>query len=217
MKIALSVLLAVILTGLTGCLPVSENPLSKPEDGAADSRLTGVWYGKSGDDTVFLHFVPDHGAKVDIAEVDHEQKGGAATNLYTAFPSKIGSNRYLNIQDKKGTSKSYYLARYQISSSGTLTVWLMSEKPAAKAIRSGKLTGKVNEKESSSGKTDLDISITSSTAQLASFVAKADPETLFAEKFGTFKKLALPSAAGTPAPAPASSPKSSPKAKKRSN
>ncbi len=33
---------------------------------------------------------------------------------------------------------------------------------------------------------------------MAAYVSKADPEVLFAEKFGTFKKLTLPSSMDTP-------------------
>ena len=122
MKPSLRALLAAVLLGLAGCLPVSQNPLSSPDTAKPDARLAGLWYGRSGEDTVFLHFVADEGARMDIAEVDHEQSGGAAINLYTMFPSVIDGTHYMNVQDKKGPNKSYYLARYQIAASGDLTI-----------------------------------------------------------------------------------------------
>lgn len=193
MKSAFVLLWVGVLLGLAGCLPVSQNPLSSPEEAVADSRLAGVWYGRSGEDTIFLHFVSGKDARMDVVEVDHEKNGEAHTNLYTMFPSVIGGRRYMNIREKKGAEKRYYLARYQLSGNGALTIWMMSEKPVAGAVRNEKIAGKVTSKNSGESSTGRDITITASTERLAAFVRKSDPEVLFGEKFGTFKKLALPS------------------------
>jgi len=220
MRPAFSLLLIATLLGLAGCLPVSQNSLSSPEKAVADARLAGVWYGKSGEDTIFLHFVAGESSKMDLVEVDH-QKGDAHTNIYTMFPSVIGSTHYMNVQEKKGANKSYYLARYQISASGALTIWLMSEKPVTKAIKSEKISGKVVEKNSANGTPDHDVTVTASTEKLAAFVGKSDPEILFAEKFGTFKKLTLPALeAASPTPAPVkkdAKPAKSPSKKKKTS
>ncbi len=85
--------------------------------------LDGVWYGKSGEDTIFLHFVSGKAASMDIVEVDH-QNGEAHTSIYTMFPSIIEGQRYMNIREKGGDDKPYYFARYTISKSGALTIWL---------------------------------------------------------------------------------------------
>ncbi len=143
MKSAMSAfLLAAVMIGLAGCLPTSKNPLSDPADAVADSRLDGVWYGKSGEDTVFLHFVSGKAASMDIVEVDH-QNGEAHTSIYTMFPSVLEGQRYMNIREKSGDDKPYYFARYTLSKSGVLSIWLMSEKPVAKAVKAEKLAGKV--------------------------------------------------------------------------
>ena len=177
----------VCLLGLAGCLPVSQNPLSAPEEAAADSHLPGVWYGKSGEDEIFLHFVPGQAAEMQIVEVDHEKKGEAHTTLYSMFPTVIGGQHYLNVRE--GKNKPYYLARYHLSDAGALTIWLMSEKAAAKAINSRKLKGQVVEKQQSS---DRDVTLSDTTEHLAAFVRKSDPQVLFDQKFGTFKKVTLP-------------------------
>ena len=222
MKPAFFLLVIAGLLGLAGCLPVSQNPLSSPEKATADARLAGVWYGKSGEDTIFLHFVAGDTAKMDIVEVDHQKNGDAHTNIYTMFPTVIGDTRFMNVQEKKGANKSYYLARYQISTTGSLTIWLMSEKAVTKAIKGEKISGKVVEKNSANGTPDHDVTVTASTEKLAAFVGKSDPEILFAEKFGTFKKVTLPAleAAATPksSPTPAKknvTPAKSPAKKKR--
>ena len=180
-------LLAVaLLFTLTGCLPVTQNPLSSPETATADSRLFGVWYGKSGEDEIFLHFVPGSSAEMEVVEVDHEKKGAAHTTLYTVFPSVLGEQHYLNIREGKG--KPYHLAHYQIVN-GTLKIELMSDKSLVKAIKAGKLKGDIAE---TTGSDDRTITITDTSEHLAAFVKKSNPENLFDQKFGSFKKITLP-------------------------
>lgn len=173
--------LLLILT-LTGCLPVSQNPLSSPENAGTDPRLVGVWYGKSGEDEIFLHFI--QGAVLQVVEVDHEKKGGAHTTLYNVFVTVLGEQHYLNIRE--GKNKPYYLAHYQLKE-GVLKISLMSDNSLAKAIKAGKLKGTVTGKPE-----DLDVTITDTTERLAGFVKKSETEKLFDQKFGTFKKVQLP-------------------------
>jgi hypothetical protein len=219
MKHATRLFFLALTLALGGCLPVSQNPLSPPDTAVADPRLAGVWYGKSGDDTIFLHFVAGKGAQMDVVEVDHQKSGDAHTNLYTMFPSHLGDTRYMNIREKKGAAKTYYLARYRIETGGALSIWLMSEKAASKAINNDKLAGKINVKDTGDSATERDVTITSSTEHLAAFVKKSDPEILFAEKFGTFKKLTLPTLDAAPEakpPAKTAKPKTPSKSKKKS-
>ena len=201
MKPAIFPFLLLLLMGLAGCLPVSENPLSSPDDATADTRLAGVWYGKSGEDTVYLHFLAGKGARMDAVEVDHRGNGDAHALIYTVFPSVIGTGHYLNIQEKAGTDKPYYLARYQLTGAGTMTIWLMGETAAAKAVKSKKIAGKITLKDLGDEKPTRNITLTADSDALAAFVRKSDPEVLFGEKFGTFKKLVLPSLE-SPAPEP---------------
>lgn len=192
MKKATGVVFLALMFALAGCLPVSTNPLSPPDTAVGDPRLAGVWYGKSGEDTIFLHFVPGKGAAMNFVEVDQQKSGDADTNIYVMFPSVLGGTRYMNVREKNGAGKNYYLARYRIEG-GALTVWLMSEKPVSKAINNERIAGKIVVRDTGVSGADRDVTITSSTERLAAFVKKSDPEILFAEKFGTFKKLVLPS------------------------
>jgi hypothetical protein len=124
----------------------------------------------------------------------------------------------MNIREKKGAAKTYYLARYRIETGGALSIWLMSEKAASKAINNDKLAGKINVKDTGDSATERDVTITSSTEHLAAFVKKSDPEILFAEKFGTFKKLTLPTLDAAPEakpPAKTAKPKTPSKSKKK--
>lgn len=179
----------MLLLGLTGCLPESQNPLSSQETATADARLAGVWYGRSGDDKIFLHFVAGKGPVMSIVEVDHDAKGEAHTTLYRMFPSVIDGTRYMNVREGKEEGKPYYLARYRLSDSGILKIWLMSETAATKAIKSHKLKGVVTPGANNS----VDVKITDTTEHLSSFVGNSDPGQLFDQEFGTFKKVTLPS------------------------
>jgi hypothetical protein len=209
-KLPLLFTLALLLN-LAGCLPVSQNPLSSIENATPDPRLPGVWYGKSSEDEIFLHFVSGDSAEMQVVEVDHEKKGAAHTTLYTLIPSTIGDQRYLSIRE--GKDKPYYLAHYQVAN-GTLKIWLMSDKILAKAVKAGKLKGTFSEKKQGDGSVDRDITITDTSEHLAAFVKKSEPEKLFDQKFGTFKKVTLPSIE----PEAASSGKSAPsKHKKKGN
>ena len=178
-------LLAASLALLTGCLPTSVHPLGSVENAPNEERLTGTWYGKSGADQVFLHFVKGTGTEIQIVEVDHEQKGDAHTTLYHAYPTVIGGNHYLNVRE--GNQEAYYFVRYQLTN-GVLTLSLMGETAASKAISSGKLKGKIT-----GDAQNRDVKITDSTERLAAFVGKTDPDQLFDQKFGTFKRVTLPS------------------------
>ncbi len=86
-------------------------------------------------------------------------------------------------------------------------------------MKAGKLAGKVTVKNAGESTETRDISLTASTESLAAYVRKADPELLFAEKFGTFKKLTLPpldAASSDATPSKESTPKPTPKKKKAS-
>ena len=201
-----------LLISLAGCLPVSQNPLTSVENATPDSRLAGVWYGKSGADEIFLHFVPGTAAQMEIVEVDHEKKGAAHTLLYTALPSTLGAERYLSVRE--GKDKPYYLIHYKVADR-TLKIWLMSETLLAKAVKAGKLKGAVSEKKQSDGTLNRDITITDTTERLAAFVKKSDPEKLFDQKFGTFKKVTLPVVEPESKPQSTPSKKSAPSKKKK--
>ncbi|HWB60163.1 MAG TPA: hypothetical protein VG733_11770 [Chthoniobacteraceae bacterium] len=208
MKRVVTALAVIAMTiGLGGCLPTSKNPLSNPAEAVVDMRLNGVWYGKSGEDTIFLHFVAGKATSMDVVEVDHEKDGDAHTSIYTMFPTIIGNQRYMNVREKGGADKPYYFARYTLSKNGTLTIWLMSEAPVAKAVKSEKLAGKITVKNAGASNESRDIGLTASTASLDAYVSGADPDVLFAEKFATFKKVTLPSIeAASPTPSPEKSP-----------
>jgi hypothetical protein len=180
-------LLAASLCLLAGCLPTSLHPLGSLENATPEPRLPGAWYGKSGEDQMFLHFVQGKGAELQVVEVDYEKKGEAHTTLYQAYPTEIGNSHYLNVKGL-GKQEDYYFVRYQISPSGTLSLSLMSEETAAKAIASGKIKGKVTGSQQ-----NREVKITDSSEHLAAFIGKADPDQLFDQKFGTFKKVTLPS------------------------
>ena len=60
----------------------------------------------------------------------------------------------------------------------------MSEEPVILDIEAGKLAGEVDE-----GRFATEVDITATTAELAAYVAAADPERVFADLFVTLRRM----------------------------
>ena len=187
-------LLAAASLLLAGCLPESKNPLSTPATSTIDSRLEGIFVQhreKRGDDLNGWHFhyrgVNNNGRIsttpwLEVLDIEHRNGGGLKGNAYRALTTHIGTQDYLSFVEiggdaDKGKASLYSFARYEVSWSGDIRVWLINSDALAQAIKAHKLHGTV--KKHSSGE---DVLVTDSTARLAAFVAASDPATLFGGK-----------------------------------
>ena len=88
----------------------------------------------------------------------------------------------------------------------------------AKAVKADKLAGKVTVKNAGESTETRDITLTATTASLSGIRGQADPEVMFAEKFGTFKKLtflSLDTPSTSEPAAKSSTPKPTPKPRKK--
>lgn len=189
------VTLLVLCALLAACIPESKNPLSPPNGAAADPRLEGVWAMTKDGETAYVHIhrrnekghslVSTSGGEwTDITLVSHEKTSGIEVAHFTMFPTRLGRSAFMNlrgIEDGK-VSKTYTLARYEVTWLGKLKIWLMSESLAADAVRSGKLRGKV--------KRGTDVEITDTTERLAAFVASADHAKLFPDLYDEYRRIA---------------------------
>jgi hypothetical protein len=174
--------------------PRSLHPLSDPAQAKADPRLAGTWVGKIDEEWMYLHLYPKEGAALDLVLVGGDGKNGAGVVVFDAFPSVIAGRSYLNLRAKvfRGEYGSdpeilpdYIFARYAIAKDGALTLWHMDDEgPVKEALTSGALTGTPAAKGE-------DVRLTSDSATLAAFVARADPDKLF-KRFGSFRRLATP-------------------------
>jgi hypothetical protein len=192
----LSALLAGASLFLAGCLAESKNPLSTPSSSTIDKRLEGIYVArreKSGDDLDGWHF-HYRGAKADasgrssttpwlvVLDVQHEKNGGLKGAAYRALTTHLGGQDYMSFiqlgsEGGKAKSSLYSFARYEVSWSGDIRVWLVNSGALADAIKKGQLRGAVTQHKYSD-----DILLTDSTEHLAAFVAAGDPVKLFGGK-----------------------------------
>ncbi|MDR3406820.1 MAG: hypothetical protein P4L99_30325 [Chthoniobacter sp.] len=200
----LPTLLAAATLLFAGCLPESKNPLSTPKTSTIDSRLEGVYVArreKKDDDLDSWHF-HYRGAKagangqarttpwLQVLDIEHRKDGGLKGNAYRVLTTHLGGNDYMSFielgsEGGKETAALYSFARYEVSWTGEVRVWLVNSGALAKAIKSGKLRGTVK-----SHKYGEDVRLTDSTKHLAAFVAASDPATLFGGKPLVLHRLA---------------------------
>jgi hypothetical protein len=208
---ALVVLASLVLTG---CFPESTNPLSTPATSTVDPRLEGVYVArreKSDDDlAVFhIHYRGEKGSAggpalvtpwLEILNINHPKDKALEAIAYRVLTTHLGAHDYMSILElgnvaspenglvkpsASGTAKLYWLARYEISGTGVLRVWMMNPKPLEAAMKAGKIRGQVKPHKEGD-----DVLLTDSTEDLAKFVTKSDPATLFSGKPMVLYRLA---------------------------
>ena len=107
-----SLLLLLLVMGLTGCKVDSIHPISAIDATQPDAALHGLWRYKAKGDLVYVHIGPEFalstgGAAAGPAKgtriivIDHKQNG-ITDEAYVAYPSRIGKQRYLNVVQVEG-------------------------------------------------------------------------------------------------------------------
>lgn len=109
------VLLALIVVAtLCGCPFSSDKPLSDPAAAIPDSRLVGTWKAQdpeTGETSSLTILVFNAHEMVGFT---HE-KDPDKVDTFRLFPTSIGTERFLNIQELGGKDEGWYYARYEIS------------------------------------------------------------------------------------------------------
>jgi len=162
---------------LAGCLPDSINPVTPPQDAVAAPELFGLWAATVEDATIYAHVFRSDGNRLGVATVSHEADGSGDTDHYSAHVSETGGRRFLNLQTEDAAAagdKPYSIFGYDIGNDGKLALRFLSTETLAQAIADGRLTGKVQ--EDSLGRS---VRLSGSSAEIAAFLAEADPKTLF--------------------------------------
>lgn len=195
-------LVGLFLAAIAGCEPPqSVNPLSDPAAAKADPRLNGVFAANLDGDAAWLHFNPRAaGAVVDVILIGHDGQKGAMVLHYEGFPTQIGTGSYLNLKAKTfddmfeqryTLSPNYIFAKYEIAKDGALTLSVMHDGPATKAIRKKEIDGKVSEGGEAAGIgsiTGHGTLLTADSAKLSAWISKSTDPELF-DVLGTFKKV----------------------------
>lgn len=183
---------SMLMLLLVSCFPESENPLSDPHDFAADSRLEGIWHGRSllsSQGIDYLHFVPRGESLMDLDLVVYRYEGKPGDPLgwgrYRVFWTRIEGTQYLNVRGiaagsvrhgvGKNEQSSYFIFKYEITEDENLTIWAMSEEVLTRDIKEGKVAGAGC------------CSITDSSVNLQDYIRHSGD--LFSVRFGVYRRI----------------------------
>ena len=192
--------LLIVLT-LTACLPTSENPVTNPGRPATDADLIGTWYGalEDGDDALYLHVLrsdtdeedeaPDGMDMILVADAEDDDGGWAI--LY-ALSAQFDDHGYLSIEFKEDSGEpvdedfhGYHLYNYRIEGKDKdiLRIRPIDEDELEELIETGQLAGTITKQQFST-----DVRVTASQQDLTHYFETLDPEALFQDEFGRFRK-----------------------------
>lgn len=162
---------------LAGCLPDSVNPLSPADQAVAAPELLGLWHGQAEDAALYVHAFLGEDGRLDMVMVSHEADGSGDSEWYAGHVTEIRGNdghgrRFINLQPANaatGAVEPYVIIGYELDGD-RLTAKFLSPEILAAAIAAGQLAGEVTE-----GSFGLDVRLTGSGAEIAEFLAAADP------------------------------------------
>ncbi|GEM_PF-5918613 len=178
--LALSLLLAA-------CGVESDNPIAPPEKTIADTRLEGVWKSVNSDD--YLHFATQqHSQGMDFVVVEHGK--GLKVSRFLALPTVIGGVHFFSMidtQKERGKKQRYAFMRYAVSSENVLSLWGINQEAVERAIKTGRLKGKIH--VNSKDKNDRDAIITDSSENIAKFIGSQDARKLFDSPPTKYRKI----------------------------
>ena len=183
-RIAAALGLALILAG---CLPVTtKTPVGSTTGLGTDTALYGTWIGHTpdGDASPIFHFLArdDESMTVILVTPPHGTDKGD-WSVYGVRASKLGANRFLNVQEISSNGKppgsdapnGTFPLLYRTAADGSVTLYLMDEKLAAGAIKTGKIAGEVEPGENG------DVHITADAKTLDAFMQTRAGLALFAK------------------------------------
>ncbi len=154
---------------LNGCIPYSDNPLTAPDKAGPDPAILGTWFLHEEGETVFLHLGIDEKTKgLRVVMVEFQKDGEVKTSELIGHTSRLGNNTYMNLRwDWPADPETGYLfVKYQIKGN-RIALGLIRSDEVEKAIREGKLQGRIDQNPTS-------VRLTGSSEQLQEYVQRQD-------------------------------------------
>jgi hypothetical protein len=185
---------------VTACLPVtSSTPVGTTVGFAADPALAGFWRGQvhQPEGWVYMTFFPQSDGTttaVLISPPNAARKDDSAQgdwSVYSLQTAALGQYRYMNAKEISNNGKApdpsqadkTFPLLYRVNSDGALVIYLLDEKAAAAAIKSGAIAGTI-------GKGNFgDITLTADPAALDAFMATPAGRALFVKPLILLKKV----------------------------
>ncbi|HEX3673135.1 MAG TPA: hypothetical protein VHU87_02580 [Rhizomicrobium sp.] len=192
MKLArLAALLCVALCA-AACLPVTTAvPVGSTMGLTPDPALAGIWkgHGQKLTDILYLSFFPkDDGTITALALKPDGKDGGWA--VYSIQTASLGAYKFMNAREVSSDGNSadgaeaqeVFPLLYRVNGDGALVIYLLDEKRAASAIKSGKIAGTID--PSAGG----DVKITATATDLDAFMQTPDGRALFVKPLAIFRR-----------------------------
>lgn len=129
---------------LVGCIPSSDNPLTKPNKNKIDKSIVGTWIMQDKGQVGYLHIGIDRNTKLfKIIMVNIDKKNKLNMQELSGYNSILDNQHYLNIKfgDKSNKKESGYIFIKYTISSNELKIWLINSEAVKKAIISKSLKG----------------------------------------------------------------------------
>jgi hypothetical protein len=172
----------VLLLTLGGCELDALNPITPVESAQNDAALFGLWRVADEADAMYVHIgpqeVPAHSDdsgwrriadphRLQIVSIEHRETG-IKQDSYVAHVSRVGQQRFLNMQNAKrgDDSYGYFFMRYAFADKNTLRASLIDSKALAAMIEMGRIKGEVKDGVLT------EAVITADSAEIADFLAR---------------------------------------------
>jgi hypothetical protein len=178
------------LVVIFGCVPSSDNPLTKPDKDLIDGSISGTWFWHDDAESGYIHIGLDKKTKLlRLLMVEFDRDGTMEASEFIGHTSAINGHRYLNlkyVQPAEEGASGYLLVKYDIKDA-RLGIALMSSGVVEKAIKNGGLKGVVKKE-----KWSTTVRITEAPQRLRAFVLENDsslfPEMAFLPKLSLQKQ-----------------------------
>jgi hypothetical protein len=187
-NLSLSLLLLLLVMGLTGCKVDSIHPISAIDATHPDPALHGLWRYRAKGDLVYVHigseFALNTGEAAEkaargtrIIVIDHKQNG-ITDEAYVAYPSRVGKQRYLNVVQVEGNKTvGFIFVQYTLIDTNTLRFSTISDEALKAAIAGGRIKGETRGEGLGS-----ETVITSGSSDIEAFLGRYG-EKLFTQPF----------------------------------
>jgi len=166
---------------LGGCLPQSREPIAPASEAITEPRLAGLWVGERNGQAIYVHVLLRDLGMMDVLTVSHESDGRGDWDLYGAYVTVAGAQRYINLQpsgargaNETETPEPYFFAAYELAGRDRLSVRFLSNRALSAAIDANRLAGTVTRDIGGPS-----VELTDSAAHIRDFLATASPRDLF--------------------------------------
>ena len=171
----------VVATLLGGCLPQSREPIAPASEAIVEPRLAGLWVGQHDGQAIYVHVLLRDLGMMDVVTVSHEADGRGDWDLYEAYVTAAGAQRFINLQpsgtrgaNETDTPEPYFFAAYEFAGRDRLSVRFLRSQTLSAAIDANRLAGTVDHDVGGPS-----VALTDSAAHIRDFLVTASPRDLF--------------------------------------